>query len=221
MVFKNSNEAFTYYYDFISKNGIVTRDTKAIFNVGFQIENPLDNLITDKNRDWSLTYAFAEWQWYLSADRSVYKLKELYGSVPKIWQNIADENGLVNSNYGAYWFGNNQYDKVVDILKKDPESRRASLSRYTADNIDQYEKDTPCTYAINFTILNNKLNMTVMMRSNDIWYGFCNDQYCFSMLQKMVADRLSIDVGLYYHFVNNLHVYDDFIGKDYKPVTII
>lgn len=208
MVFKNSNEAFTYYYDFISKNGIVTRDTKAIFNVGFQIENPLDNLITDKSRDWSLTYAFAEWQWYLSADRSIYKLKELYGSVPKIWQNIADENGLVNSNYGAYWFGNNQYDKVVDILKKDPESRRASLSIYNADNIDQYEKDTPCTYAINFTILNNKLNMTVMMRSNDLWFGFCNDQYCFSKLQEKMSKDLDVEVGTYFHFVNNLHIYN-------------
>lgn len=208
MVFNNSNEAFTYYYDFISKNGIVTRDTKAIFNVGFQIENPLDNLITDKNRDWSLTYAFAEWQWYLSADRSIYKLKELYGSVPKIWQNIANENGLVNSNYGAYWFGNNQYDKVVDILKKDPESRRASLSIYNADNIDQYEKDTPCTYAINFTILNNKLNMTVMMRSNDLWFGFCNDQYCFSKLQEKMSKDLDVEVGTYFHFVNNLHIYN-------------
>lgn len=208
MVFKNSNEAFTYYYDFISKNGIVTRDTKAIFNVGFQIENPLDNLITDKSRDWSLTYAFAEWQWYLSADRSIYKLKELYGSVPKIWQNIADENGLVNSNYGAYWFGNNQYDKVVDILKKDPESRRASLSIYNADNIDQYEKDTPCTYAINFTILNDKLNMTVMMRSNDLWFGFCNDQYCFSKLQEKMSKDLDVEVGTYFHFVNNLHIYN-------------
>ena len=208
MVFKNSNEAFTYYYDFISNNGIVTRDTKTIFNVGFEIENPLDNLITDKNRDWSLTYAFAEWQWYLSADRSIYKLKELYGSVPKIWQNIADENGLVNSNYGAYWFGNNQYDKVVDILKKDPESRRASLSIYNADNIDQYEKDTPCTYAINFTILNNKLNMTVMMRSNDLWFGFCNDQYCFSKVQEKMCKDLDVEVGTYFHFVNNLHIYN-------------
>lgn len=208
MVFKNSNEAFTYYYDFISKNGTVTRDTKAIFNVGFEIENPLDNFIVDLNRAWNLSYAFAEWQWYLSADRSIYKLKELYGSVPKIWQNIADENGLVNSNYGAYWFGNNQYNKIVDILKKDPDSRRASLSIYNADNIDQYEKDTPCTYAINFTILNNKLNMTVMMRSNDLWFGFCNDQYCFSKLQEKMSKDLDVEVGTYFHFVNNLHIYN-------------
>ena len=34
------------------------------------------------------------------------------------------------------------------------------------------------------------------MRSNDIWYGFCNDQYQFSSLQQMIADRLSMDVGM-------------------------
>ena len=59
------------------------------------------------------------------------------------------------------------------------------------------------------------------MRSNDLWYGFCNDQYCFSQLQKIVSERLSIDVGVYYHFVNNMHVYESFIGKDYDPETII
>ena len=28
-------------------------------------------------------------------------------------------------------------------------------------------------------------------------------------LQKMVAERLSIEVGTYYHFAHNLHIYND------------
>ena len=72
-----------------------------------------------------------------------------------------------------------------------------------------YSKDTPCTYAIQFTIVDNKLNMAVLMRSNDLWYGFCNDQYCFSMIQKLVADELNIEVGEYYHYAHNLHLYND------------
>jgi thymidylate synthase len=40
---------------------------------------------------------------------------------------------------------------------------------------------------VQFTIINNELCMSVYMRSNDIWYGFCNDQYQFSSLQKMIA----------------------------------
>ena len=51
--------------------------------------------------------------------------------------------------------------------------------------------------------------MSVYMRSNDIWYGFCNDQYQFSSLQKMIAERLSIDVGWYYHHAHNMHLYNN------------
>ena len=60
-----------------------------------------------------------------------------------------------------------------------------------------------------FTVVNDMLNMCVTMRSNDLWYGFCNDQYCFSMIQKLVADELNIEVGEYYHYAHNLHLYND------------
>ena len=81
--------------------------------------------------------------------------------------------------------------------------------RYDGKEINRYQKDTPCTYAVQFSIVDNVLNMAVLMRSNDLWYGFCNDQYCFAMLQKLVADRLSIDSGNYYHYAHNLHLYNN------------
>ncbi len=65
------------------------------------------------------------------------------------------------------------------------------------------------TYAVQFTIVDNRLNMAALMRSNDLWYGFCNDQYCFSMLQKLVAERLNIEVGEYYHYAHNFHLYNN------------
>ena len=58
-------------------------------------------------------------------------------------------------------------------------------------------------------ILDGKLDMSVVMRSNDLWYGFCNDQYQFSTLQMYVADELNLPVGIYYHFAHNLHLYND------------
>ena len=45
--------------------------------------------------------------------------------------------------------------------------------------------------------------------SNDIWYGFCNDQYCFSSLQMLVAYETGYELGTYYHFAHNLHLYND------------
>ena len=207
--FNNANEAYEYYHDLILRTGVDFDNTKALFNVGFTIENPLDNHITNKERNWKSEYAEAEWQWYLSADPRVSKLGELYGKVPPIWQRMADSNGEVNSNYGYQWKRHDQIDYVVAKLKDNPNTRHAAITIYDAKEWPQYTKDTPCTYAIQFTILNNKLNMSVYMRSNDLWYGFCNDQYCFSMLHKKVSEMLSIEIGEYYHHAHNLHLYND------------
>ena len=207
--YKNANAAFEDLLNYAIQDGIDFDNTKALFNCGFYIQNPLDNHITNKQRDWKLDYAEAEWQWYLSGDRNIKKLGELYGKVPPIWKRMADSDGNVMSNYGWQWQRNNQIDYVVGKLREHPNTRHAAISIYDAKEFEQYRKDTPCTYAIQFTILNDKLNMSVYMRSNDIWYGFCNDQYQFSMLQKMIADRLSIDVGWYYHQAHNMHLYNN------------
>lgn len=212
MKFKNANEAYEYFHDQIISEGVDFDNTKALFNVGFTLENPIDNIITNKERKFNIEYAKAEWKWYLSGDRSINKLGEIYGKIPPIWKRMADSKGDVNSNYGYQWERNNQLDKVVDILRENPTTRRATISIYDGKEINDYNRDTPCTYAVQFTILDNKLNMSVYMRSNDLWYGFCIDQYCFSMLQQHVAERLSIDVGSYYHHAHNLHLYNDKIN---------
>ncbi len=212
MRFKNANEAYEYFHNQIISEGVDFDNTKALFNVGFTLENPIDNIITNKERKFNIEYAKAEWKWYLSGDRSINKLGEIYGKIPPIWKRMADSKGDVNSNYGYQWERNNQLDKVVDILRENPTTRRATISIYDGKEINDYNRDTPCTYAVQFTVLNNKLNMSVYMRSNDLWYGFCIDQYCFSMLQQHVAERLSTQVGSYYHHAHNLHLYNDKIN---------
>lgn len=119
-----------------------------------------------------------------------------------------DDQGNVNSNYGYQWNRNGQIGKVINMLRNDPETRRASISLYDGKEIDLYKKDTICTYAINFyKDERDKLSMQVMMRSNDLIFGFCNDQYCFSKLMELVAKDLNMEVGTYYHFVCNMHIY--------------
>ena len=207
--FYNANEAFEYFYKTISKHGIKFADTKALFNIGFTIHKPmLNNIITEK-RKWSKEYAEAEWQWYLSGDPNINKLGEIYGKIPGIWKRMADNKGNVNSNYGWQWQRNKQLAKVISLLKREKYTRQATISIYDGKEIDKYTNDTPCTYAVQFTIVDNRLNMCVTMRSNDLWYGFCNDQYCFSKLQELVAKEINMDIGMYYHFAHNLHIYND------------
>jgi thymidylate synthase len=208
-VFRNANEAYEYIHDRILQDGIEFGDTKALFNVGFYITDPKDRKIINKERNWKEDYAEAEWQWYLTGDPNIKTLGDIYGKIPEIWKRMANNAGNVNSNYGYQWERTSQLDIIVDMLKTKPDTRQAAISIYDAKEISDYTNDTPCTYAVQFTIVHNRLDMCVTMRSNDLWYGFCNDQYQFSKLQEMVSKRLEIETGVYYHFAHNMHLYND------------
>jgi thymidylate synthase len=204
MKYKNAQQAFEHLYTSINDNGILIDNTKVFYNQGFYILNPLNNKINTDFRKWNLKYANREWDWYLSGNPSA---KEISKFAP-IWEKHMDKNGDVRSNYGWQWNRKDSLNKVIDKLKNDKNTRQAVLSIYDSKEIDTYSQDTPCTNSIHFQIINQKLCMTVNMRSNDLWYGFCNDQYCFSKLQELVSLKLNIEIGWYYHFASNLHLYD-------------
>ena len=207
--FRNANEAFQYWYQCIEHYGQEFAGTKALFNIGFEMERPDEVDIKESWRNWKKDYASAEFQWYLSGDQNIEKLGEIYGKVPAIWKRMANKLGQVNSNYGYQWERYQQLDKVIEMLRRNPDTRQAAISIYDGKEMVRYHSDTPCTYAIQFTVVNNRLNMCVTMRSNDLWYGFCNDQYQFSKLQEMVSKRLDIETGVYYHFAHNMHLYNN------------
>ena len=136
--FKTASEAFDYFYIKIKDKGVDFDNTKALFNVGFYIHNPSDKQIKAGYRKWNQKYAAAEWAWYLSGNPRISELGELYGSVPQIWERMADENGEVNSNYGYQWMRYAQLDNVVDMLRKNPSTRQAAISIYDGKEINEY-----------------------------------------------------------------------------------
>ena len=135
--FYNANHAYNYLSEYIPFEGVPFDNTKAIFNCGFTIENPMDNHITNPDRNWKHEYAEAEWQWYLSGDNSIAKLGTIYGKIPPIWVKMSNRKGLVNSNYGWQWQRNNQIDYIVHKLKKHKETRHAAISIYDCKEHDQ------------------------------------------------------------------------------------
>jgi len=207
--FRNANEAYEYLHDKIIQEGVDFGDTKALFNVGFYISNPAYRKIINKERKWKEDYAEAEWQWYLTGMPNIKVLGEIYGKIPEIWKRMANPQGYVNSNYGYQWERNDQIDYVCNLLKNEPDTRQAVITILDMKEHDEFTYDTPCTTAIQFTVVNDRLDMCVTMRSNDLWYGFCNDQYQFSRLQDLMAFRLGIETGVYYHFAHNMHLYND------------
>ena len=99
---------------------------------------------------------------------------------------------------------------VVELLKKDPDSRQAVLTIFDADRdlgrTDQL--DLPCTVAIQFLLREGSLEMFVTMRSNDVWLGLPYDLGQFAMLQAAVAQSLGVGMGTYTHVAGSMHLYD-------------
>ena len=116
LTFETASEAFDFYYGTIPYEGTNFAGTKAMFNQGFLIEKPWLRIINNEKRNWKFEYAQAEWEWYLTTDRKVSRLGEIYGKVPAIWERMADMYGNVNSNYGC-------------LLYTSPSPRDATLSR--------------------------------------------------------------------------------------------
>ena len=214
--FNSANDAFIYMYDFVSNKGTDHENTLALYNVGFYLLNPKDNKITCNFRNWKNKYAEIEWEWYLSENRSV----EQISKYAKIWNNMHGGDYIVNSNYGWQWNRNNQLEHIVRELKRNIKSRRAYLTIYDGKENNQYKNDTPCTLNIGFYEENGYLNMSVLMRSNDLWYGFCNDQYCFSKLQEIICEKIEMPVGKYFHFSCNLHLYKEKLNKKPKAEEV-
>jgi len=49
--------------------------------------------------------------------------------------------------------------------------------------------------------------MATVMRSNDAYLGLSHDVFAFTMIQEILARILSVEVGVYTHFVGSLHLY--------------
>lgn len=205
----SANDAFVHLYHKLNAQPTHENGTRKVYNVGITIMDPTDNGIINANRNWSETYANREWEWYMSENRSVAELKKFAPT----WDKMHSGDNIVNSNYGFLWNENNQLEEIIRKLQENPLTRQAWITIYDGKRINQFKYDTPCTLSIGFVVENGLLCMTVLMRSNDLWYGFCNDQYCFSKLMMLVAKRLRLNIGWYYHYAADMHLYKQHFDK--------
>jgi thymidylate synthase len=170
---------------------------------------PYTRFINFESRKLNIQYIKQEFLWYLKGDR----LDKSICDHAKIWKEIVNADGSINSNYGQYIFGDiNQFDTVVNTLKLDKDSRRASIVILNKDHLQSDTKDVPCTYAINFRIRDNTLNMSVHMRSQDAIYGMGNDLPCFGFIHEMMFETLretypELTYGIYHHMADSFHIY--------------
>lgn len=121
--------------------------------------------------------------------------------------NYTEDNGMFHGAYGPRTYG--QYDVIIERLKEDPSSRQAVVTIWNPQyDLQHSKKDYPCTVLHQFRIRDNKLNMSVYMRSNDVWLGAAYDFFQFTRVQIAMAWVLGIAPGTYAHHVGSLHIYE-------------
>jgi thymidylate synthase len=80
-------------------------------------------------------------------------------------------------------------------------------------DVDSSNEHPACLQSIHFAIRDKKLNMTIMMRSNDAVQATYMNAVGFIALQKKVAVELDVPVGSYTHISYSFHAYENCFDK--------
>ena len=106
---------------------------------------------------------------------------------------------------------------VVELLRFDPDSRRAVVPIYGSPDLNAKSLDICCTLNLQFLLRDGKLNLIVTMRSNDALLGLANDVVQFAFVQKVIASCLGVPTGWYSHRAGSMHIYE----RDMEKVSAI
>ena len=183
----------------VSPRGMLT---KELMQETFCIEDPNSSLIYIPGRNFSLVHAIHESLLIFCDDNHV----KVAGYFNKNIAQFSDDGTTLYGSYGHRIATKMQ--GVLEKLKEDHDTRQALLTIHRVDDSIVKTKDPPCTITLQFTIRDEKLNMHVYMRSNDIVWGTPYDVFVFTTIQKVFANTLGIPVGKYYHTATSLHMYE-------------
>lgn len=142
------------------------------------------------------------------------------GEAWKLRENVWGEffhNGKFGYSYNELIWNNNQFTKIVERLKQDPDSRQLWISLWdpTRDpDLLGGVSRVPCSLGYGFQVREGKLNMHYIMRSCDFSTHFANDVYLAIKLLEYVAELTGYEVGNFTHSIFSLHIY----RKDLKEV---
>ena len=209
----------------------------AIFHVDWPEDKPIETFDPERNLVID-SYTKREFQLYASLKNDAKTFEE----ASKFWGKLQNPDGTVNSAYGwLIWrdhsYGNPEFEKTrgegqgnvvrtpwewcVEALKRDKHTRHATLKFAKRQHFWFGNKDVTCTLHAQFSIRDNRLNMSVVMRASDLVLGIVYDLPFFAHLQKVMVGELittypELAVGSYTHHSHSLHIYKDDLDKARK-----
>ncbi|WP_311258269.1 thymidylate synthase [Microbacterium sp. WCS2018Hpa-9] len=191
--------------DLIEVRGSVTRELR---NQALVMKRPTERTPVIAGRRNNIFASIAETMWLLGGRDDIAFLTPY---IPRA-VDFSDDGEVWRAAYGPRlrsWGGVDQVDNVVRLLNDDPHTRRAIIALFDPAADYTPSKDVPCTNWLQFTTRDGALHLTVVMRSNDLFWGFSGiNVFEWSVLQEMVARWTGHTVGTLTFFVGSLHIYE-------------
>lgn len=211
---RNVNELFSEMFWTFKTSGIKvdTRNGPALriaTPVLTTVSQPRERVLFNSDRDCNPVFHLLEAVWMIAGRRDV-QFPQLFNS--RIGQ-YSDDGNVFNAAYGYRWrhhFGYDQLTRVIELLKSDPTTRQAVVQIWDAGDLSKASKDKACNTQLMFEIQNGKLNLTVINRSNDAYFGYAGANIVhMTFLQELVAAAVGVKLGAYRTFSTNLHLYTE------------
>jgi thymidylate synthase len=183
---------------------------KEIIGVRIILTNPLHRLSRSESRG-KLFSCLGEFLWYLSGSN---QLDQIEYYIPQYKKSSNDQITLRGA-YGPRLVS--QIDSIVTLLRKKPATRQAVIQLFDKADLVDDNKDVPCTCSLQFFQRNRKLHLVSYLRSNDAVIGLPHDVFCFTLLQELVARKINVDLGSYWHVAGSMHIYKKYykLASDY------
>lgn len=202
-----------------SRNGKVVE----ILNFKTEITNPYHRCVGGYNRNINIFFLLYEAIWIFTGKKDVASLTPYnakmadysddgvnfhapYGFRLRSWSEPSDSIFATEKIYAENGF--DQIAKVIDLLSKNPDDRRAVASIWNPLlDLGVMSKDLPCNDMLMFKIRNGKLHTTIQNRSNDLHWGLPTNVFQFSFLTELMSLCLGVRLGTQTHNSQSLHSY--------------
>jgi thymidylate synthase len=155
--------------------------------------------------------------WFLAGDTNV---KYLQDNGVRIWDEWADANGDLGPVYGYQWRSwhtpdgrvIDQIANVVEMIKKNPDSRRLIVTAWNPADVDRMALP-PCHTMFQFYVAEGRLSCQLYQRSADTFLGVPFNIASYALLTLMVAQVCGLQPGEFIHTFGDVHLYNDHLEQ--------
>lgn len=155
--------------------------------------------------------AIGEILWiYQDASNNLDLLRDKYGIT--WWDDWDIGNRTIGQAYGAVVRKYRLMHKLLDGLKNNPFGRSHVVNLYQYHDIAKPHGLDPCAYETIWSVRQVEhqlvLDLTLIQRSSDYLMAGHINKMQYVALMIMVARHCRFELGIFTHFVQNLHIYD-------------